>query len=124
MVKQPSPANTEFSPSGLLLYASLEEVRLAFRAPLNRRRALKQNPEKVLEKLLDERVSIDGKTKTKREIIIGRLIELAGGKDVAAAALLEKFLARQRGLRMEEWMAEHRVNKDVLWHVAEKVYGK
>jgi len=91
---------------------------------LNRRRALKQNPEKVLEKLLDERVTIDGKTKTKREIIIGRLIELAGGKDVASAALLGKFLVHQSGLRTEEFMAEHHVNKDVLWHVAEKVYGK
>jgi hypothetical protein len=124
MAKNSSAPNTDFRPSGPVLEASFEQIKLAFRAPLNRRRSLKENPEKVLERLLDERVSIDGKTKSKREMIVGNLLKLAGSGDFAAGTLLEKFLDYQRELRADERMATYSVNDEVLQHVAENSRGK
>ena len=74
--------------------------------------------------MLDERVSIDGETKTKREVVIGNLVKLAGSGDFAAATLLEKFRVRQSELRMQEEIATFHVNEEVLQHVVEKIRGK
>src|ERR1044072_9035417 len=102
MAKQSGSPNTEFKPSKSVTPAHYAQSKLAFRAPLNRRRSLKQDPAQVLEKLLDERVTIDGVTTTKRDVIVGNWIGLAGGVDHAAVSMLEKFLGRQRDLRMDE----------------------
>ena len=114
----------EFLPSSRVLYAEYERIRLAFRAPLNVRRSLKVDPAKILERLLDERATIDGKTATKRELIIANLIELAGRGDRAASRLLGKFLDKQEEVRGEKSYSRLFVNEEVLQHVIEKLNGQ
>jgi len=123
MAKKASPNYTGFRPSKRVDTADFERIRLAFRAPLNSQRSLKEDPAKVLERLLDERVPVDGKKKTKGEVIVGNLIALAGG-DRAASKLLDGFLARQRDLRFQENYAALFVSDEVLQHVEEKLRGK
>ena len=122
MPKADAPnTNSKF---GRVSPADFEKIRRAFRAPLNRKRSLKEAPSKVLERLLDERITIDGKKKTKREVIIANLIHLVGSGDRAASKLLHQFLARQNEQRFEEQMATSYVDMKVLAHVVENLDDK
>lgn len=123
MAKANSPT-TGFEPNDSVFPADLEKIRLAFREPLNRGRSLKDNPATVLERLLDERVTIGGKKTTKRELIVEHLIKLAGSGDRAASKLLHQFLTQQSKLRLDEQVATFYVSKEVLQHVAGKPDGK
>jgi len=116
-----SNSNSKF---GCVSPADFETIRRAFRAPLNRKRSLKEAPLVVLERLLEERVVIDGKKKTKREVIVANLIDLAGSGDRAATKLLQQFLKRQDEVRLEEWMATLDVDTGVLSHVMENIDDK
>jgi len=122
MAKAISPS-TDFR-FGRVFPAEDAQIRLAFRALLNRERSLKESPSKVLERLLDESVAVGGEKQTKREVIVLHLIELAGSGDSAASKLLTQFLHGQNEQRFEEQMASYQVNKEVLLHVMEKLLGK
>ena len=98
-----------------VLSVSYDQIMLALRAPRNRRRSLKANPEEILPRLLDERVTEPGGTRTitKREVIIENVLALvASGKSKEAESIFRAFVVEEKAQRDKEHAAELRIEKE------------
>ena len=99
------------------MFDSYVEILLALRAPYNRRRSTKETPHAILSRLLEERVQEPGSTKTvtNRDAIITNFLGLVhGGKNKEASKIFWQFMDEQEDKRMDEAIAESRVDKDLL----------